>query len=929
VEKPSPSASDRSPFWSKEQPEFECGGRIYSASEYAKLPEEIQKHGRVVRGGMFPHQRKWWELNTFIKALIGGFGAGKTLIGAKRVIASALDNSGCMVAAVSPTFPLARKTIIPTISNLLAGKQARYGRGFWWKYNRTSHEFFIRHKGRDGWIQIMSAEDPDSLRGPNIASAWLDEPFLMEETAFRHMAARIRAGNSRELLLTGCVTRDTLVLPRSGMTPIGDLDPGTLPKQYRRIATDLYGSHRSFHHATSFFNNGVSETRRITVTNNYQIEATPDHPVLVMGDDGKPQWRPVGQLQIGDRVAIGRGMEVWGNVDPCEGFVPQQRRKVKKPLPQKIQMTKDLAYFLGLWLAEGSVEPGRLTITCGDPCVIKYLLTKGVLGLRFRKQSRDKLHVRLSSVELIDLMRHLGMPLVTAINKYIPQWVWNGRREWALSFLAGMWDGDGCAMRDGGGISYRTNSPRLARDVQCLLLNLGIVSIRQRTVEKEIQPDALVQTPTVGYYVECRAMNAAKLAKILSFRIRRKKQNASMHIRSMRCSDVLAGSSALILSAWRKRSKLTWRNWDGNLQPNVIRETAAGRPGVAYGTVRDFVRYWEMNEGTACPEIEILKQNLGDNYYWAKVRKIERGLAETVDFVVPETHSFWSNGFISHNTPEQINWGHDLLMGETREEFESREVTIGMVQASSRQNPATGKQYIRLLEGAFTHKMAEAFIDGGFVNLSKGQVYYGFQSIGDESNVRAIDIPDGAELGVGMDFNVNPMSAAVFWRLGERMHFFDEIELPNADTDMMCAELYDRYVNKETKVVPPQIAPLDDIFPDASGQSRHTSSARGKTDFHIIREYGFSVRAPHANPKVRDRQNAVNGKLRPVNGEITLTISPKCKKLQRYLLTYTHELSNRPEQKAMSHLLDAFSYPIHYLFPLARAHTGEYRLTGL
>jgi hypothetical protein len=40
--------------------------------------------------------------------------------------------------------------------------------------------------------------------------------------------------------------------------------------------------------------------------------------------------------------------------------------------------------------------------------------------------------------------------------------------------------------------------------------------------------------------------------------------------------------------------------------------------------------------------------------------------------------------------------------------------------------------------------------------------------------------------------------------------------------------------------------------------------------------------------------------------------------MRAYLLGYTHGDSNKQVQKDMSHLLDAFGYPISYLFPVDR-----------
>ena len=48
--------------------------------------------GMVIKGGMWQHQRDWWNSTAFIKALVIVFCWGKTLIQSKRAIAFALQN---------------------------------------------------------------------------------------------------------------------------------------------------------------------------------------------------------------------------------------------------------------------------------------------------------------------------------------------------------------------------------------------------------------------------------------------------------------------------------------------------------------------------------------------------------------------------------------------------------------------------------------------------------------------------------------------------------------------------------------------------------------------------------------------------------------------------------------------------------------------
>lgn len=444
----------KAPFWRKEPPTI--------------------VDGTVVSGGMWPSQRKWWELPNFIKVLVGGFGSGKTMIGCKRVISLALQNAPVPVAAVSPTFPIARHTTIETISELLAGKQSIYGREeFDWTYHGTSHEFTFKYHGRTARILIYSGENPLSLRGPNLGACYIDEPFIQDEAVFSQMIARVR------------------------------------------------------------------------------------HPR-------------------------------------------------------------------------------------------------------------------------------------------------------------------------------------------------------------------------------------------------------------------------------------------------------------------------------------------------AKIREI-----------------------VITGTPEQLNWGYDLCEGELSERHD-----VGVVRLSSRENLALDSGYVTRLEGAFEGKAADAYIEGEFVNLSTGMVYYAFNKT---VNVVELPIPYAAELGCGMDFNVNPMSAAVFWTAGEHMHFFDEVELPNADTEFMCDELTERY-GLASPFYAEHGTVLSTVYPDATGSARKTAAPEGKSDFWYIHKAGYEVRAPRANPKRKDRYNAVNGKFKPKTGVPTLTMSPRCKKLIKYLQTHSHELMQK--QQGLTHMLDAFGYPVAYKYPVTKETLGVYKLRG-
>ena len=269
-------------------------------------------------------------------------------------------------------------------------------------------------------------------------------------------------------------------------------------------------------------------------------------------------------------------------------------------------------------------------------------------------------------------------------------------------------------------------------------------------------------------------------------------------------------------------------------------------------------------------------------------------------------------------TPEELNWGYDICEGEERDKYD-----LFMVNASTLANLALPEEFRKQIQRAFTDKAAQAYIDGKFVNLTSGLVYYAFNP---EYNVKRLPDP-GHELEVGMDFNVDPMSAIIFWRNGEHMHIVAEKEIENSDTEYMAQYIKDNWQFPEVPGEP--ILPrATTVYPDASGRSRHTNAPGGRSDFHYLKEAGFEINAPSANPKIRDRENAINAKFKPRQGKSTLTIDPSCKKLIGYLHKYTHENKNKPDHKRMSHLLDATGYPVSYIYGVHRPSVVVSKLIG-
>ena len=186
-----------------------------------------------------------------------------------------------------------------------------------------------------------------------------------------------------------------------------------------------------------------------------------------------------------------------------------------------------------------------------------------------------------------------------------------------------------------------------------------------------------------------------------------------------------------------------------------------------------------------------------------------------------------------------------------------------------------------------------------------GRIYYAFDRM---ANVLKYigNIPD--VLYVGMDFNIDPMSAVVAHRAGDTLHIIDEVRIFSSNTAEMVEELKQRFPKSKLWV-----------YPDPAGNQRK-SSAGGQTDITILQNAGFVVKAPRVHTPVRDRINAVNSRLCDTIGIRRLFVDPKCKYtiegLERQ--TYKEGTSQPDKESGYDHMNDALGYMVDYLFPVRK-----------
>jgi hypothetical protein len=196
--------------------------------------------------------------------------------------------------------------------------------------------------------------------------------------------------------------------------------------------------------------------------------------------------------------------------------------------------------------------------------------------------------------------------------------------------------------------------------------------------------------------------------------------------------------------------------------------------------------------------------------------------------------------------------------------------------------------------------------EADFVTASN-QVAWAFT----QDNVRRLNNPDLRIIHVGCDFNVSPVTAAIYVQQGQDMYQIDEVHMMNSNTQEMADEIRRRY--PASKLI---------AYPDPAGRQRKTS-AGGNTDFKILEMAGFECKAPFKHDLVRDRINAYNARLCTAKGIRHLFIDPRCKYTLESLEKFCFKEGTQIPDKdsGYDHLFDAASYCIQYMFPIQKPST--------
>jgi replicative DNA helicase len=379
--------------------------------------------------------------------------------------------------------------------------------------------------------------------------------------------------------------------------------------------------------ASAVMRSGVQQVYRLTTRLGRRVDLTANHPLLTL--EG---WRELRELSPGARIAVPRVLRRIGR--------PRQVRDAELVL-------------LAALIADGNLTNRTPRFCYGPNSPVLGEVERAVAdyGLRLRHDGHGNASISgghgARSNPVTEMLKRHGIWNKRSDDKFVPAEVFELDHEAIARFLSVLFGCDGYVHESEriSHVGYCTISDELARDVQHLLLRLGIVSTIRELPRK-------VYEGTGKMAREVRITDQASL-KTFCEEVGACGKQATVARMLDRLAGVRARSygDSLPAGVWNRvvaaKGERTWSELSAATGRPASHNWHVGTRALSRRLLRE-VAPWSED-----PELAALASS---DVWWDEILSVEPiGEQETYDLTVPEHANFVANDLIVHNSALVIN----------------------------------------------------------------------------------------------------------------------------------------------------------------------------------------------------------------------------------------------------------------------------------
>ncbi|WP_160645403.1 LAGLIDADG family homing endonuclease [Chengkuizengella marina] len=447
-----------------------------------------------------------------------------------------------------------------------------------------------------------------------------------------------------------CQSGDTLLFTNEGIKELGEFfNFASHGKEfYISSNINLVNRHGQLESTNAGVYSGYQPTKKIITEEGYEVENSLNHPLLVMNKRGCLEWKISEDIEIGDYLAINRNNDVWGNKTDLNidmdsylnDFSNSSRWKVERKKCNIIKnLDEEFGLILGYLIGDGCITRNySICFTNTDEDIVENYknFMENRLGVVVKPKKDYPIDYLINSRFVREYFKQIGLEVADSFNKEVPKCVLNAPKKVVASFIKGLFDTDGGLSNTY--IEYCTASKKLSKQIQTILLNFGIMSTRKKRYNKQYK--------TSHYKIMIYGKNMDLYLKHIGFSCKRKQVKLVKLCEKKRNpnKDVIPYQKELInefCASIKHKTSYNYRIRD------KVYHVLKGDNQLTYEKLKYLI---SLDDSSECKGYEELVEFFNLNYFFSKVSDIKNSNNHVYDLSVPNSNSFISNGFVSHNT---------------------------------------------------------------------------------------------------------------------------------------------------------------------------------------------------------------------------------------------------------------------------------------
>lgn len=406
---------------------------------------------------------------------------------------------------------------------------------------------------------------------------------------------------------------------------------------------------------TAIYPNGMREVWEITTKTTRKIKATADH--LFYTPLG---WQPLEQFSVGDSIGLARTLPL----DLHNATSDAQIKLTAYLIGDGHLSTKKPAnsYFC---------NSDEALINDFNACSLALFEQTAPVDYQYHPGKKTVAYARIGFISAFNQWVDTHIKRAHSRDKEIPDWVFQLSAQQTALFLATLWSTDGSFDTSIGHTDYNSTSWLLIKQIQHLLLRLGIVALFNiKTIRYKHQPYVSYRAQITGredmlkfcaIVMPFLSADKTQKAQICLERIKIKQYNQSKH--------QLPKAVTTLISLSKQVSGMSWAEIDAAV-------------GAKRGSMSGGLNFKQTKQKISRQRVRRFADALNDGkllaiadseVFWDDIVSIEAvGVEAVFDLTIANTHNFVANDFIAHNCmgkkkPEEMAKERDKFLSGSLE----------------------------------------------------------------------------------------------------------------------------------------------------------------------------------------------------------------------------------------------------------------------